>query len=146
MVLETLYPGIVAGVLARYLLRMVIQAEAKLVAVIDDDELMRNAVHGLLKAAGYSSRVFASADEFLNSGLQQTTACLIADVRMPGMSGLELFAKLNDDHCGIPTIFITAHGGEKMRMEALREGAAEFLTKPFDKTVLLQHVRAALET
>jgi FixJ family two-component response regulator len=130
----------------RYLLNMVIQAKAKLVAVVDDDELMRNAVQGLLKAAGYSARVFASAEEFLSSGLPQTTACLIADVRMPGMSGLELFAKLNDDHCGIPTIFITAHGGEKMRMEALRAGAAEFLTKPFDKTVLLQHVRAALET
>jgi FixJ family two-component response regulator len=147
VVLEILYPGIVAGLLARrYLLNMVIQARAKLVAVVDDDELMRNAVQGLLKAAGYSSRVFASAEEFLSSGLQGTTACLIADVRMPGMSGLELFAKLNNDNYGIPTIFITAHGGEKMRMEALREGAAEFLTKPFDKTVLLQHVRAALET
>lgn len=147
MVLETLYPGIVAGALARrYLLDMNIQAKTKLVAVVDDDELMRNAVQGLLRAAGFSSRVFASAEEFLSSGLQQATACLIADVRMPGMSGLELFAKLNEDNCGIPTIFITAHGGEKMRMEALREGAAEFLTKPFDKTVLLQHVRAALET
>jgi len=147
VVLETLYPGIVAGALARrYLLDMNIQAKTKLVAVVDDDELMRNAVQGLLRAAGFSSRVFASAEEFLSSGLQQATACLIADVRMPGMSGLELFAKLNEDNCGIPTIFITAHGGEKMRMEALREGAAEFLTKPFDKTVLLQHVRAALET
>ena len=146
-VLASLYPGIVARVLARrYLPNMVIQAKAKLVAVVDDDELMRNALHGLLKAAGYSSRVFASAEDFLSSGLQRTTACLIADVRMPGMSGLELFGKLNDDHCGIPTIFITAHGGEKMRMEALRAGAAEFLTKPFDNTVLLQHVRAALET
>jgi CheY-like chemotaxis protein len=146
-VLASLYPGIVARVLARrYLPNMVIQAKAKLVAVVDDDELMRNALHGLLKAAGYSSRVFASAEDFLSSGLQRTTACLIADVRMPGMSGLELFGKLNNDHCGIPTIFITAHGGEKMRMEALRAGAAEFLTKPFDNTVLLQHVRAALET
>jgi FixJ family two-component response regulator len=147
VVLETLYPGIVAGVFGRrYLLNMVIQVKAKLVAVVDDDELMRNALQGLLKAAGYSSRVFASAEEFLSSGLQRTTACLIADVRMPGMSGLELFAKLNDDNCGIPTIFITAHGGEKMRMEALRAGAAEFLTKPFDKAVLLQHVRSALES
>jgi FixJ family two-component response regulator len=125
---------------------MAIEVEAKLVAVVDDDELMRNALQGLLKAAGYLSRVFASAEEFLNSGLQRTTACLIVDVRMPGMSGLELFAKLNDDRCSIPTIFITAHGGTKMRMEALRAGAAEFLTKPFDKTVLLQHVRAALES
>ena len=147
MVLETLYPGIVAHVLAqRYLRNMAIKVETKLVAVVDDDELMRSALQGLLKAAGYSSRVFASAEEFLSSGIQRTAACLIADVRMPGMSGLELFAKLDDDRCSIPTIFITAHGGTKMRMEALRAGAAEFLTKPFDKTVLLQHVRAALES
>jgi FixJ family two-component response regulator len=147
VVLASLYPGIIAHTLAqRYPRGMVVQMETKLVAVVDDDELMRNALQGLLKAAGYSSRVFASAEEFLGSGLQRTTACLIADVRMPGMSGLELFAKLNDDRCGIPTIFITAHGGTKMRMEALRAGAAEFLTKPFDNTVLLQHVRAALES
>jgi len=147
VVLASLYPSIIAHVLAqRYPRGMAIQVETKLVAVVDDDELMRNALQGLLKAAGYSSRVFASAEEFLSSGLQQTTACLIADVRMSGMSGLELFAKLNDDRCSIPTIFITAHGGTKMRMEALRAGAAEFLTKPFDKTVLLQHVRAALES
>jgi FixJ family two-component response regulator len=147
VVLETLYPGIVAHVLAqRYLRNMAIKVETKLVAVVDDDELMRSALQGLLKAAGYSSRVFASAEEFLSSGIQRTAACLIADVRMPGMSGLELFAKLDDDRCSIPTIFITAHGGTKMRMEALRAGAAEFLTKPFDKTVLLQHVRAALES
>ena len=110
---------------------MVTEAGAKLVTIVDDDDLMRNALLGLLKAAGFRARVFASAEEFLSSGLQHQTACLIADVRMPGMSGLELQAKLNDDHCSIPTIFITAHGGTKMRMEALRAGAAEFL----DKTV-----------
>ena len=123
---------------------MVTEAGAKLVAIVDDDDLMRNALQGLLKAAGFRARVFASAEEFLSSGLQHQTACLIADIRMPGMSGLELQAKLNDDHCSIPTIFITAHGGTKMRMEALRAGAAEFLTKPFDNAVLLHHVRAAL--
>lgn len=123
---------------------MVTEAGAKLVTIVDDDDLMRNALLGLLKAAGFRARVFASAEEFLSSGLQYQTACLIADVRMPGMSGLELQAKLNDDHCSIPTIFITAHGGTKMRMEALRAGAAEFLTKPFDNAVLLRHVRAAL--
>jgi FixJ family two-component response regulator len=123
---------------------MVTEAGAKLVTIVDDDDLMRNALLGLLKAAGFRARVFASAEEFLISGLQHQTACLIADVRMPGMSGLELQAKLNEDHCSIPTIFITAHGGTKMRMEALRAGAAEFLTKPFDNAVLLHHVRAAL--
>jgi FixJ family two-component response regulator len=123
---------------------MVTEAGAKLVTIVDDDDLMRNALLGLLKAAGFRAQVFASAEEFLSSGLQHQTACLIADIRMPGMSGLELQAKLNDDHCSIPTIFITAHGGTKMRMEALRAGAAEFLTKPFDNAVLLYHVRAAL--
>jgi FixJ family two-component response regulator len=120
---------------------MVTEAGAKLVTIVDDDDLMRNALLGLLKAAGFQARVFASAEEFLSSGLQHQTACLIADIRMPG---LELQAKLNDDRCSIPTIFITAHGGTKMRMEALRAGAAEFLTKPFDNAVLLHHVRAAL--
>lgn len=123
---------------------MAIQVEAKLVSIVDDDELIRNALVGLLKAAGLSARLFASAEEFLSSGVQHQTSCLIADVRMPGMSGLELQAKLNAEHCRIPTIFITAHGGTKMRMEALRAGAAEFLTKPFDNAVLLQHVRTAL--
>jgi FixJ family two-component response regulator len=123
---------------------MVTEAGAKLVTIVDDDDLMRNALLGLLNAAGFRARVFASAEEFLSSGLQHQTACLIADIRMPGMSGMELQAKLNDDHCSIPTIFITAHGGTKMRMEALRAGAAEFLTKPFDNAILLHHVRAAL--
>jgi FixJ family two-component response regulator len=124
---------------------MAVQREARVVTIVDDDELMRNALMGLLKAAGLPAMVFASAEEFLNSGLQHQTSCLIADIRMPGMSGLELQAKLNADHCSIPTIFITAHGGTKTRMEALRAGAVEFLTKPFDNAVLLQHVRAAME-
>lgn len=117
-----------------------------MVTIVDDDELMRNALMDLLRAAGLPAKVFASAEEFLSSGAQHQTSCLIADIRMPGMSGLELQAKLNADHCSIPTIFITAHGGTKMRMEALRAGAVEFLTKPFDNSVLLQHVRAAMES
>lgn len=137
--------------IARLILRaqscgMTARAEDKLVTIVDDDEMMRSALLGLLKAAGLPARVFASAEEFLRSGSQHDTACLIADIRMPGMSGLELQSKLNEDHCSIPTIFITAHGGTKMRMEALRAGAAEFLTKPFDNAVLLHHIRAALES
>jgi FixJ family two-component response regulator len=129
-----------------YFSEMPKQSDRTLVAIVDDDELMRRALLGLLKAAGLQARVFAAAEEFLNSGLQNQTACLIVDVRMPGMSGLELQAKLKEGNCMIPTIFITAHGGTKIRMEALRAGAVEFLTKPFDNAVLLQHVRAALET
>ena len=117
-----------------------------MVAVVDDDDLMRNALQGLLKSAGLPARAFASAEEFLNSGQQHQTACLIADIRMSGMSGLELQARLNTERCRIPTIFITAHGDAKMRMQALRAGAVEFLAKPFDDEALLESVRAALES
>ena len=116
-----------------------------MVAIVDDDELMRSALQGMLKSVGLPSQAFASAEEFLKSGQYQHTACLIADIRMPGMSGLELQAKLNAQHYRIPTIFITAHGDTKMRMQALRAGAVEFLAKPFDDEVLLESVRAALE-
>jgi len=84
---------------------------------------MRSALQGLLKSAGLAAKAFASAEEFLKSGQQDQVGCLVADIRMPGMSGLELQAKLNADHCRVPTIFITAHGDEKMRMQALRAGA-----------------------
>src|SRR5436190_8421852 len=119
--------------------------KTKLVAIVDDDDLMRSALQGMLKSVGLPSQAFASAEEFLNSGQQHQVACLITDIRMPGMSGLELQAKLNAERCKIPIIFITAHGDEKMRMQALRAGAAEFMAKPFDDEVLLESVRAALE-
>jgi FixJ family two-component response regulator len=125
---------------------MAINGKSKLVAIVDDDDLMRAALQGLMKAVGWPSQAFASAEEFLQSGRQRETACLIADIRMPGMSGLELQSRLNADHCKIPTIFITAHGDAKMRMQALRAGAVEFLAKPFDDEALLESVRAALES
>src|ERR1700761_9199557 len=121
------------------------QAKEKLVAIVDDDESVRLAVAGLMKAVGLPAKTYASAAEFLDSGQQHRTACLIADIRMPGMSGLELQARLNADRCRIPTIFITAHGDAKMKMQALRSGAVEFLSKPFSDEVLLESVRAALE-
>jgi len=123
---------------------MDVQARSQLVAIVDDDDLMRSSLQGLLKAVGLPARVFASAEEFLESGEQHQTACLIADISMPGMSGLELQARLNAERCKIPIIFITAHGDAKMRMQALRAGAVEFLAKPFDDEVLLGNVRAAL--
>jgi len=119
--------------------------ESKLVAIVDDDDSVRGTLQELLRSAGFSSRIFESAEDFLGSGHQQETACLITDIRMPGMSGLELQARLNAEHCRIPTIFITAHGDEEMRFRALREGAVEFLPKPFDDEVLVESVRAALE-
>src|SRR3979411_1167098 len=125
---------------------MGVQRKTNLVAIVDDDDLMRSALQGMLKSVGLPSQTFASAEEFLKSGQQQQTACLIADIRMPGMSGLELQAKLNAEHCRIPTIFITAHGDARIRMQALRAGAVEFLSKPFDDGALLESVRAAPET
>jgi len=117
-----------------------------LVVIVDDDELMRSALDGLMKQAGVQALTFASAEEFLNSGEQERTACLIADIRMPGMSGLDLQSKLNRDRIRIPIIFITALGDEKMRMQALRAGAVEFLSKPLDDEALLDTVRAALNS
>jgi FixJ family two-component response regulator len=99
-----------------------------------------------MKAAGFPARAFVSAEEFLKSGQQHNVGCLIADIRMPGMSGLELQARLNGERCRMPIIFITAHGDAKMRMQALRAGAVEFLAKPFDDEALLESVRAALES
>jgi FixJ family two-component response regulator len=125
---------------------MDIQRNTKLVAIVDDDDSMRSALQGLLKAVGLSSQTFASAEEFLKSGQQHQTACLITDIRMPGISGLQLQTRLNAEHCRIPTIFITAHGDAQMRMRALRAGAVEFLSKPFDDEALLETVRAALES
>jgi FixJ family two-component response regulator len=121
------------------------EGKAKMVSIVDDDDLMRAALQGLLKSAGLTTQAFASAEEFLGSGLQHDTACLITDIRMPGVSGLELQAQLNANHCRIPTIFITAHGDAKMRMQAMRAGATDFLAKPFDDEVLLESVRVAME-
>ena len=115
-----------------------------MVAVVEDDESYRLAIQRLLKSAGFSVQLFSCAEEFLHSGRQQETGCLIADIRMTGMSGLDLQAKLNADHCSIPIIFVTAHGDERMRLQAMRGGAVKFLSKPFDGAILLEGVRAAL--
>jgi FixJ family two-component response regulator len=119
--------------------------ENKLVAIVDDDDSVRGTLQELLRSAGFPSRAFESAEAFLGSGHQQEAACLITDIRMPGMSGLELQARLNAQRCKIPTIFITAHGDEEMRFQALRAGAVEFLSKPFDDEVLIESIRAALD-
>jgi FixJ family two-component response regulator len=120
-------------------------ARGRIVAVVEDDESYRNAVQRLLRSAGFSVATFGSAEAFLDSGRHHETGCLITDIRMPGMSGLELQSRLNSDGCLIPTVFITAHGDEKMRLQAIRGGAVEFLSKPFDSEALIEAVRAALK-
>jgi FixJ family two-component response regulator len=120
------------------------EQNTKFVAIVDDDESVQSALQDLMEADGLSARCFGSAKEFLESGLQARAACLIVDIRMPGMSGLELQARLKGDRFNAPIIFITAHGDARVRMQAMREGAAEFLVKPFDQQVLLNRVRTAL--
>ena len=123
-----------------------IQRKTQSIAIVDDDESVRTAVYGVLKSVGLKARSFASAEEFLRSGHQSETACLITDIQMPGMSGLELQAALAEEDCRIPIIFITAYGDASTRTQAMRAGAVEFLGKPFDDEVLLESVRAALES
>ncbi|MBV8673913.1 MAG: response regulator [Acidobacteriaceae bacterium] len=120
------------------------ERKASLVVIVDDDESILDAVQDLLDSAGLPARAFGSAKEYLESGLCRETGCLIADIRMPCMSGLELQARLKADQCKVPIIFITAHGDARTRLQAMREGAVEFLSKPFDHQVLLTKVRAAL--
>ena len=124
---------------------MVAQSKSKLVVIVDDDESVRGALQGLMKAAGLSALAFASAEGLLGSGEQRRAGCLIIDIRLPGISGLELQSQLNTNHLKVPIIFITADGDEHMRMQALRAGAVELLVKPFDDEALLDSVRAALD-
>jgi FixJ family two-component response regulator len=121
------------------------QRKTQLIAIVDDDESVRSAIHDVLHSVGLQARSFASAEEFLASGQQNEIACLITDIRMPGMSGLELQARLAEDDYRIPTIFVSAHGDTRNRTQAMRAGAIVFLGKPFDDKVLLEGVRTALE-
>jgi FixJ family two-component response regulator len=124
---------------------MPLDQTSKLIAVIDDDDAMQDSLRDLLEAAGLSARCFGSAEEFLRSDLRDKAACLIVDVRMPKMSGLELQARLKEQEYNVPIIFITAHGDARMRIQAMRRGAVEFLAKPFDHQLLLKRVRTALD-
>jgi FixJ family two-component response regulator len=121
-------------------------SEIPLIVVVDDDAAIREAVQSLIQSAGFRAGVFASARDFLQSGHLQDTACLIVDVRMPLMSGLELQQQLATAHCPIPIIFITAHSDEETHARALRAGAVDFLDKPFSDEVLLRAVQVALQS
>jgi FixJ family two-component response regulator len=123
---------------------MPLDKTSKLIAIIDDDEAMQDSLRDLMEAAGLVAQCFGSAEEFLESDLHRKAACLIVDIRMPRMSGLELQTRLREEECNIPIIFITAHGDARMRIQAMRRGAVEFLAKPFDHQLLLKRVRSAL--
>jgi FixJ family two-component response regulator len=116
----------------------------QVVAIVDDDLSIQRALKDLMESAELLARGFGSAEEFLESKHRSEIACLVADVRMPGMSGLELQARLKLEGVRIPVIFITAHSDAKLKMEAMNAGAVDFLSKPFDDEVLLDKVRTAL--
>ena len=124
---------------------MNIGPNATLVAIVDDDQSVQRSLQDLIESDGLSALCFNSAEQFLGSEARGKAACLIADIRMPGMSGLELQAKLKAERSGLPVIFITAHGDAGNRIHAMRQGAVEFLSKPFDDAVLLEIVHTALE-
>jgi FixJ family two-component response regulator len=119
-------------------------ANLSLISVVDDDDSVRESLSGLIRSVGFGVMVFASAEEFLTSDHLPDTDCLILDVRMPGMNGLDLRCRLATSHCRIPVVFITAHGDEEARQRALNGGAVEYLLKPFSEEALLNAIDAAL--
>jgi FixJ family two-component response regulator len=114
------------------------------VAVVDDDESVRESLPDLLREFGFAAQAFASAEEFLASGDMSRTRCLILDMAMPGMSGTDLQRELRRRRHAIPIVFITAHGDETARPRLLNEGAVEYLFKPFSEAALLAAVNTAL--
>jgi FixJ family two-component response regulator len=121
-------------------------ANLPLISVVDDDDSVRESLRGLIRSVGFAVKVFASAEEFLNSDHLRNTDCLILDVRMPGMNGLELQRQLAATARKIPVIFITAHGDEEVRSRALNGGAVDYLLKPFSEEALLNAIDAALKS
>ena len=116
-----------------------------LVAVVDDDEAMRESTCCLILSLGFEAEAFASAQEFLDSPVKHRTACLILDVRMPGMGGMELQEKLAKENAKIPIIFITAYANNDQEQQARAGGAVAFLRKPIKDDALLTAVRTALD-
>ena len=115
-----------------------------LIGVIDDDEFMRDALSRLLRSAGYKCAAFSSSQEFLDSGPAETD-CLLLDIQMPGLNGLDLQAKLREMDRGIPVIFVTAKADNEARARALRQDAAAFFTKPFNDDALLGAIESAMQ-
>ena len=118
---------------------------ASTVFVIDDDDLVRTAIHGMLKSVGLRSETFATPQEFLRSKRPNEPSCLVLDVRLPGVSGLDFQRELADAGIRIPIIFITGHGDIPMTVKAMKSGAVEFLTKPFRDQDLLDAIYQALD-
>ncbi len=116
-----------------------------LISVVDDDDSVRESLQGLIRSVGLAVEVFASAEEFLSSNRLRDTSCLILDVRMPKINGLELQRELAARNCEIPVVFITAHGDEAARAQAIRHGSVDYLFKPFREESLLNAIHVALD-
>jgi FixJ family two-component response regulator len=116
-----------------------------LISIVDDDESVREATMGFLTNMGYRAKVFSSASELLGSPLLNETKCLILDLRMPGMNGLQLQGRLTADGRRIPIIFISAHDNQECQAEAMRGGAKAFLIKPFGEKAMLSAIVNALQ-
>jgi FixJ family two-component response regulator len=119
--------------------------ERAVVFVVDDDPSMRRALDGLLRSVGHEARLFSSAQEFMQAERPDAPGCLVLDVRLPGMSGLTFQQELAKAGIALPVIFVTGHGDVPMTVRAMKAGAVEFLTKPFDDQVLLDAVHSAIE-
>jgi FixJ family two-component response regulator len=119
-------------------------AEAARIAIVDDDRWIRDSLERLLTSAGFRAESFVSAEQFLDGGGHDADGCVILDIRLPGMSGLELGRQLAADHHRVPVVFISAHDKPQLRHEATQTGAIAFLGKPFDDVELLTAVHRAL--
>jgi len=117
---------------------------APLISIVDDDDSLRNSLNNLIRSVGFRAQGFSSAEAFLNSNQLHDTACLILDVRMPGMSGLDLQRQMVADNSRIPIVFITSHGDDNARTRALEAGAVAFLYKPFREEALFKAIDSAL--
>jgi FixJ family two-component response regulator len=118
--------------------------EQPVVFIVDDDKSVCRSLRRLMKSVGYSVRTFTSASEFLNQGCYRKTGCLLLDVRMPGMGGLELQERLLEAHSVMPIIFMSAHEDPQDRQKAMGAGALGFLRKPFEDQVLIDAVNSAM--
>jgi FixJ family two-component response regulator len=118
--------------------------DSPLVAIVDDDELFRRSIERLVRSAGFNVAAFASAEEFLNSAELDRAACAILDMRLPGMSGLDLQRRLIARPTPMPIVFVSAHEETSIRAMALRAGAIEFLKKPFDNSTLLDALNRSI--
>ena len=119
-------------------------ADRVIISIVEDDESLRNAIKRLINSAGLSAEDFGSAEDFLLSDCREASACLILDLRLPGISGLELQNKLVASDCRVPIIFISAHGDGDLRTRAMEAGAIEFLQKPFSEKALFDAIISSL--